>query len=66
MISAKDYAFILGVEAHGSLYALYLACAKKIVDKDKAKEIFEGMIRNGFYVSTDLYSRFLKLLEEMP
>ena len=64
--SAKAYASVLGIESHGSFYVLYLACVKKIIDKNKAKEIFEGMIRNGFYVSIELYSRFLGLLEEIP
>ena len=63
--SAKSYASVLGVEAHGSFYVLYLACVKKIIDKNKAKEIFEGVIREGFYISTDVYSTFLKLLEEI-
>ncbi|MBI2449401.1 DUF3368 domain-containing protein [Candidatus Pacearchaeota archaeon] len=59
---AKAYAKILNVESHGSFYVLYLACLKKIIDKEEAKNIFGGMIREGFYVSIELYSRFLELL----
>ncbi len=59
---AKAYAKILNVESHGSFYVLYLACLKKIINKEEAKNVFESMIREGFYVSTDLYSRFLELL----
>lgn len=63
--SAKTYASILGVEAHGSLYVIYLAYSKKIIGKEKAKIIFEGMIREGFYVSTDLYLKFLEFLDKI-
>ena len=59
---AKSYAKVLNVESHGSFYVLYLACLKKIIDKEEAKNIFESMIHEGFYVSLDLYSRFLELL----
>lgn len=63
--SAKAYASVLGVETHGSFYVLYLACSKKIIDKKKAKIIFEGMIREGFYLFTELYLKFFELLEEI-
>ena len=62
---AKAYASVLGVEAHGSFYVLYLACSKKIIDKETAKRIFDGMIREGFYLSTELYLKFLDLLEKI-
>lgn len=61
---AKSYASVLEVEAHGSFYVLYFAYIKKIIDKNKARDIFEKMIRNGFYVSTELYSKFFELLEK--
>ena len=60
--SAKQYASILDVEAHGSLYVLYAAYMKNIIKKEEAKRIFEAMIRDGFYVSTDVYAKFLELL----
>lgn len=63
--SAKAYASLLGVGTHGSFYVLYLACVKKIIDKKEAKKIFERMISGGFYISTELYSRFLELLDPL-
>lgn len=58
----KEYASLLGVEAHGSFYVLYLACELKVINKDEAKEILDRMVKEGFYVSTELYSRFFDLL----
>lgn len=63
--SAKAYATILRVEAHGSLYVLYIAVLKRYIDKAEAKSILEEMICDGFYISTDLYSRFLELLDSL-
>lgn len=63
--SAKAYAKILGVKAHGTLYVLYIAVLKKYIDKAGAKSILERMIRDGFYISTDIYSRFLELLNSL-
>jgi len=61
--SAKAYALILNVNAHGSLYVLLVASKKKIISKDEAGEIFERMIKNNFYVSTELYLEFFRLVE---
>jgi|SRR3989344_1370862 len=60
--TAKAYAGLLKVETHGSAYVLFLACKKRIINKDEAKNIFEGMIKEGFYVSIEFYSLFLELL----
>jgi len=59
---AKKYATIFGVEAHGTFYVLYLACLRKLISKDDAKNIIDGMIIDGFYVSADLYVKFFELL----
>lgn len=61
--NAKAYASILGIEAHGTLYAIYIGYLKKFIGKEESINIFKGMIANGFYISTELYSRFLDLLE---
>ena len=63
--SAKVYASLLGVEAHGSFYAIYLACLKKFISKEEAKKIFKDLMKEGFYASTELYLRFLDLLDEL-
>ncbi len=62
---AKRYAAILGIEAHGTLYVLYLACIKKIINHDNAKDIFNTMVKDGFYLSTDIYIKFLELLNSL-
>lgn len=62
---SKKYASIFGVEAHGTFYVVYLACAKKIIDKTEARNILEGMITDGFYVSSEFYSRFIELLDSL-
>lgn len=63
--SAKSYAAILGVEAHGALYVLFLACSRKFITKEEAIDIFDGMVANGFYISTELYLRFAALLKSL-
>ena len=63
--SAKKYASIFGVEAHGTFYVIYLACTKKLIDKTSAKNLLESMIADGFYVSSELYSRFISLLNTL-
>lgn len=61
--TAKKYASIFGVEAHGTFYVIYLACIRKLIDKTRAKDMLDSMIADGFYVSSESYSRFIKLLE---
>lgn len=63
--AAKSYASIMGVEAHGTVYVLFLSCRKRIISKEQAITAFEGMVKNGFYVSTGVYMRFKALLESM-
>jgi predicted nucleic acid-binding protein len=61
--TAKKYASIFGVEAHGTFYVIYLACMKKLIDKTNAKNVLDSMIADGFYVSSEFYSDFIKLLD---
>ena len=64
--SAKKYASIFGVEAHGTFYVIiYLACTRKLLDKSSAKEVLENMIADGFYISSEFYSRFIRLLDTL-
>ena len=63
--NAKDYATILNVEKHGSLYVLLKATKKSIITKKESKTIFEKMISDGFYVSTNIYIEFLRLLDKL-
>jgi len=63
--SAKTYSSILGVEAHGTFYLIYLACLKNFINEEDAKKIINKMIKDGFYVSTELYLKFLDLLNSI-
>ena len=63
--SAKKYASIFGVEAHGTFYVIYLACARKLIDKTSAKNVLEGMIADGFYISSEFYLKFINLLDTL-
>ena len=58
--TAKAYATIMGVEAHGTLYILILAVHKNIVSKKEAIEILTHMMNAGFYISTEVYGMFLR------
>ncbi len=63
--SAKSYASALGVEAYGTLYVLYLSCLRKLISKSEAANLLKSMIDSGFYISTELYSKFFELLNSI-
>jgi len=63
--SVRKYASIFGVEAHGTFYVIYLACTKKLIDKSTTKNTIESMIADGFYISSEIYSRFISLLDRL-
>lgn len=63
--AAKKYASIFGVEAHGTFYVVFLACAKKLIDKSDAIHALEAMRIDGFYASAELYSAFFELLNKL-
>ncbi len=62
---AKQFAALLGVEAHGTVYALLVAVRKKILTSDQANECLQQMMGHGFYLSTEVYARFISLLQTM-
>jgi len=61
---AKAYAAISGVEAHGTLYVVYVSFMKKFITESEGMEMLKKMIADGFYISTDVYARFVELLKE--
>ena len=63
--SAKKYASIFGIEAHGTLFVIYLACIRKFIDKADAVNVLKGMIADGFYISAEAYKRFSELLDSL-
>lgn len=60
---AKQYASIFGIEAHGALFVVNLAYLKKIISKESAINIFKTMIKDGFYITPELYAKFIDLLK---
>lgn len=58
--TAKAYAEIMGVEAHGTLYVLILSVCKKILTGNEAIDILNQMMKVGFYLSTEVYGKFLE------
>lgn len=58
--TAKTYAEIMRVKAHGTLYVLILAVHRNILSKKEAIEILNQLMKAGFYLSTELYGRFLE------
>jgi predicted nucleic acid-binding protein len=62
---ARGYASILGVEFNGTLFVILLAFVKGFISREEARKILERMILDGFYVSTQIYSRFLDLLNSI-
>lgn len=63
--SAKAYAFIFGIESHGTFFVIYLACIRKLIEAEMAKNALDRMIIEGFYVSPELYARFLEMLNSL-
>ncbi|MEK6869760.1 MAG: DUF3368 domain-containing protein [Nanoarchaeota archaeon] len=63
--NSKAYASMMGLESHGTLYVVYLSKAKKLISKEEAINIIDAMIEDGFYVSTQIYSKFLELLNSL-
>lgn len=63
--SARAMASIFGVRAHGTLFVIYLACRKKLISEEEAIDSLDSMIGKGFYVSSDVYAKFLELLKLM-
>ncbi|MBI2140475.1 DUF3368 domain-containing protein [Candidatus Woesearchaeota archaeon] len=62
---AQSYASLAGVEAHGTLYVLLSALKKRFIHNEDAKEMLYGMMAQGFYLSAEVYGRFLQMLEEI-
>jgi len=61
---AKSYASLLGVEAHGSLFVLFYSVKKKHCTRQEVQQLLEAMLKNGMYLSTITYARFLELLQK--
>jgi len=63
--TARTIASSLGVKPIGTLRVLYLAVMNGLISKDNAKKILNLMIKEGFRISIEVYSRFLEELEKL-
>ncbi len=63
--TARTIASSLGVKSMGTLRVLYLAVKNNLISKDSARKILNLMIREGFRLSIEVYSRFLEELEKL-
>lgn len=52
----------MGVKVHGSLYLIFLMLKRGMIDKKTAVDKVNEMIKKGFRLSSDVYSEFLKLI----
>jgi len=53
---------MLGVKVHGTLYLIFLMLKKGKIDKKTAVNKVNEMIKKGFRLSAEVYSEFLKLI----
>ncbi len=60
---ARLVARILGLEAHGTLYVVTVAAARKIITVKEALKVLDSLVASGFGISVKLY---LKIREKIP
>ena len=63
--TARTVASSLGVKPIGTVRVLYLAVKNGLISKDNAKKTLNLMIKKGFRLSIEVYSRFLEELEKL-
>ena len=63
--TARIIASSLGVKPIGAVRVLYLAVKNGLISKDDAKKTLNLMIKEGFRLSIEVYSRFLEELEKL-
>jgi len=63
--TARIIASSLGVKPIGTVRVLYLAVKNGLISKDEAKKTLNLMIKEGFRLSIEVYSRFLEELEKL-
>lgn len=60
--NAVQIANIFNVEVHGTLFIILKAVKEKLLKKEEAIDVVNQMMENEFYLSSDVYALFLKLL----
>ncbi len=59
----KQVARLFHVEAHGTLFVILEAYRQKLLKRAEAIEIVNSMMRNEFYLSSEVYALFLELIK---
>jgi predicted nucleic acid-binding protein len=62
---AREVARAMGLKVRGSLYVLKKAVEKDLMSKDDAIRTLDGMIEDGFRISTRIYAKFLEEIKEI-
>ena len=62
--AGKQVAILFHVEAHGTLFVILEAYRQKCINRNQAIEIVNTMMRNEFYLSSEVYALFLELINE--
>ncbi len=59
---AKQVAAIFKIEVHGTIYVILKAYEKKFLNKEDAIRTVNDMMKNEFYLTSDVYALFLEEL----
>ena len=60
----RDIADIEDIKNRGSIYLIFRFLKKDLISEEKAKDIVDSMIDEGWYCSTDLYKHIYRKIEE--
>lgn len=61
--AGKQVAILFHVEAHGTLFVILEAYRRKFISQDEAIGIVNSMMRNEFYLASEVYALFLELIK---
>ncbi len=62
--AGKQVAALFQLEVHGTLFVILQAYRHKYIDRTQAIEIVNKMMRNEFYLSSEVYALFLELISQ--
>lgn len=63
---ARTAAEYFRLKVYGALYIMLQAFKQNILkSKDEVRNIVDNMLRRGFYLSTEVYAKFLYFLEKI-
>ncbi len=57
--TAKMYARLMGIEAHGTLFVVFSAWRKGLLSREGSIDLLNLLVKNGFYLSTEVYAEVL-------